>query len=394
MNKIFTLLALSTLIGTGSAHAGTINIGDSKTDIGGLNIGGAVRGAYVYKDFADDMSEGSTNGQFKFLDIKLMLNYENPNWLASFEARCYQYDRLCDAVFIRDAWLGYKLNEHSRISAGQQDVEFGFGRYWGNTNYGSLFSSTGFEGVENVGIKYNLNQNDYAFTLGFYPKDGGNFKGVSKDSSRYGVSYVEADDIENGTHIEEENIWATRFAKTFKIDAEKNFKTEVGASYLHSDLDNRISGETGKRDSWNAFATTDYQNWQWLIIAGQQKVDNADALRPNDSTLGARDFSYQVANDGKFMLNEINYSIKQPFENVPEIKPYLSYGKYYKDQQGYLDSERINAGVYFFYKDIGVQAEYIISKNDPAVGGSSTSLAQGDNQDTNKMFAFSIGYFF
>ena len=131
-----------------------------------------------------------------------------------------------------------------------------------------------------------------------------------------------------------------------------------------------------------------------MIIAGQQKVDNADALRPNDSTLGARDFSYQVANDGNFMLNEINYSIKQPFENVPEIKPYLSYGKYYKDQQGYLDSERINAGVYFFYKDIGVQAEYIISKNDPAVGGSSTSLAQGDNQDTNKMFAFSIGYFF
>ena len=79
MNKIFTLLALSTLIGTASAHAGTINIGDSKTDLGGLNIGGAVRGAYVYKDFADDKSEGSSNGQFKFLDIKLMLNYENPN---------------------------------------------------------------------------------------------------------------------------------------------------------------------------------------------------------------------------------------------------------------------------------------------------------------------------
>ena len=128
MNKIFTLLALSTLIGTGSAHAGTINIGDSKTDIGGLNIGGAVRGAYVYKDFADDMSEGSTNGQFKFLDIKLMLNYENPNWLASFEARCYQYDRLCDAIFVRDAWLGYKLSEKSRVFGGSSPRRSGLGR--------------------------------------------------------------------------------------------------------------------------------------------------------------------------------------------------------------------------------------------------------------------------
>lgn len=395
MNKTIQLICLmTTLLTANQVFAEALTFGDAKTDAGALNVSGAIRGAYLYKDYAEQANEGTKNGTIKFLDTKVILNYENPNWLASMDARCYQYDRLCDAIYIRDAWVGYKLSENSRISAGQQDIEFGFGRLWGNTNYGSIFSATGLEDVQNIGLKYNLNQQDYHFTLGYYPVDGANYKGLSKDSSRYGVNYVEADELDQGTHLEEKNMWVTRLSKTFQIDPDQGFNTEIGASYWHSDLDNKITGKSGNRDAYNIFATTNYNQWQWLVLVGEQKGDNADQLFPHDSTMGSRDFSYQVANDGKYLLNEINYTIKQPFKHVPEMKSYLSYGKYYKDQQGYLDSERLNAGVYFFYKDIGIQAEYIISKNDPAVGSSANSLAKGDNNDINKLFALAVGYFF
>ena len=199
---------------------------------------------------------------------------------------------------------------------------------------------------------------------------------------------------EQGTYIEERNMWVTHFSKDFYFDLAQIFKTEIGGSYWHSQLDNKLSHQQGKRDTWSVFATTTYENWQWLLLAGQQKVDNADVLHPDDSTFGSFDSSYQVANSGQFLRSEINYLLQQPFEQISEIKPYLSYSKYDKDQAGYLDSERLNAGLYFFYKRIGVQAEYIISKNDPAVGGSTQSLAQGDNHKTNQLFALAIGYFF
>lgn len=116
MNKTIQLIGLmTTLLTANQVFAESLTFGDAKTDAGALNVSGAIRGAYLYKDYAEQANEGTKNGTIKFLDTKVILNYENPNWLASMDARCYQYDRLCDAIYVRDAWVGYKLSENSRI---------------------------------------------------------------------------------------------------------------------------------------------------------------------------------------------------------------------------------------------------------------------------------------
>ncbi|EPH2030379.1 hypothetical protein PI430_003710, partial [Acinetobacter baumannii] len=46
------------------------------------------------------------------------------------------------------------------------------------------------------------------------------------------------------------------------------------------------------------------------------------------------------------------------------------------------------------YKAIGIQGEYIMSKNDPMVGGGANGLAQGSSNDWDKLFYLSIGYYF
>ena len=84
-----------------------------------------------------------------------------------------------------------------------QPVDFGFGEFWGSSYYETLLNTVGLEDIDNLGIKYKFADDKYNLTLGFYPTDGGNYKGTSKDSSRYSGNFVEADDLTTGTNIEE-----------------------------------------------------------------------------------------------------------------------------------------------------------------------------------------------
>lgn len=393
MKNVWMCSSIIALLGSSLSHAEAFAWGDKQAEAGQLAVSGAVRTRYQYKDFADEASEG-TNGDWKLADLKLVLNYENPNWLAQSDVRCYQYDRLCDAVFLHSAWAGYKINDQQILSAGLQAVDFGFGRFWGSSYYETLFNTMGYEDVHNLGLKYQLKHPDYHLTLGFYPTDGGNFKGTSKDSSHYTGNFVEADDLEHGTHIQEKNMWVARASKNITWDEQNRFSSEIGSSIWYSDLENKKTDQTGHKSNWNIFSTTNYQDWQVMLLAGQQKINNKDQLMPNSSTLGAFDYAYNIANDGKYAMAELNYSVNNEFNGITGIKPYLSYSQFFKDEAGYEDSNRIIAGLAFNYKKIGVQAEYIWARNDAMIGGTSKALAEGDHNDWNKLLYLAVGYYF
>ncbi|WP_288384873.1 porin [uncultured Acinetobacter sp.] len=392
MNKSLLLLT-TTIAFTPVVYAQDLSWGDPKAEAGQVKVSGAIRTRYLSKDFQDEANEGSNNN-WRLADIKLNLNYENPKWLAALDARCYEYDELCDAVFLSDAWVGYKISDQQRVSVGLQPVEFGFGRFWGSSYYETLMNTVGFEDISALGLRYQISQNDYSLSLGFYPTDGGNYKGTSKDSSRYSPAFVEADDLTTGTYLKERNIWIGRLSKKFEVTPIDGLSTEIGTSFWHSELKNKKNGQDGSRNSWNVFTQTQYNAWQWMLLAGSQSIQNRDTEFPDFSTLGAFDFPYQVANKTDYVVNEINYSVAKPFYEVKNIKPYFSYSRLFKDQAGYEDSERIIAGVAFNYKKIGIQGEYIWSKNDPMVGASSNGLAQGDGNGWDRMLYLALGYYF
>ncbi len=336
-------------------YAADLSIGDPSTDTGQLKLSGAIRTRYIHKDYVVEANKGSKNDDWQLADIKTVLIYENPDWIASLDLRCYQYHRLCDALFLKDAWAGYKISNQQRISVGFQSVDFGFGRLWGNSYYETLLNTVGLEDIQNLGMKYQFKDDQYNFILGFYPTDGGNYKGTSKDSSRYSGNFVEADDLTQGTDIDEKNMWITRFSRKFELNATENFSTEIGGSYWYSELQNHRTDQHGNRRTWSIFSTTNYQAWQWLFLFGEQNIKNGDDLLPNTSTIGAFDYPYQVANKGQYMANEINYTFAKPFHQLENIKPYVSYSRFYKDESGYQDSDRLIAGLYFNYKKVGIQ---------------------------------------
>lgn len=393
MKRSLLSIALFSMLASSVSFADGLSVGDATTEAGQLKLSGALRSRYIHKDYADSASEGANN-DWKLADIKMVLGYENPNWIASIDARCYQYSSLCDAVFLKDAWAGYKFNDEQRLTVGLQPVDFGYARLWGNSYYETILNTVGLEDIANLGVKYRFKNEDYNFALGFYPRDGGNYKGPSVDSSRYSGNFVKADDLSTGTDIEEKNMWVGRASKKIELNKAYGLKTEVGGSYWYSDLENKRTNKDGSRKAWNVFALTELDSWQWLLVAGGQDIKNADDLHPEYSTIGAFDYPYQVANKAKFWVNEVSYAVKQPVFHLENIKPYISYSQFSKDEAGFQDSERLMAGVYFNYKAIGVQGEYIWSKNDPMTGGSDRGLAQGDNNGWNQMFYLSLGYYF
>ena len=394
MKRTLLFLGSIGLFSSMPMYAADLSIGDPSTDTGQLKLSGAIRTRYIHKDYVVEANEGSKNDDWQLADIKTVLVYENPDWIASLDLRCYQYHRLCDALFLKDAWAGYKISNQQRISVGFQSVDFGFGRLWGNSYYETLLNTVGLEDIQNLGMKYQFKDDQYNFILGFYPTDGGNYKGTSKDSSRYSGNFVEADDLTQGTDINEKNMWITRFSRKFELNATENFSTEIGGSYWYSELQNHRTDQHGNRRTWSIFSTTNYQAWQWLFLFGEQNIKNGDDLLPNTSTIGAFDYPYQVANKGQYMANEINYTFAKPFHQLENIKPYVSYSRFYKDESGYQDYDRLIAGLYFNYKKLGIKGEYILSRNDPMTGSGADGLAQGDSNQWNKLFYLSIGYYF
>lgn len=203
MKRSLLFLGILSLTAGAQVSAADLSWGDPTLDSGQFKVSGAVRSRYLHKDYVVGANEGSQNDDWRLTDIKLVLGYENPNWIAGADARCYQYDRLCDAIFLKKAWVGYKLSDQQKVTAGLQPVDFGFGEFWGSSYYETLLNTVGLEDIDNLGIKYKFADDKYNLTLGFYPTDGGNYKGTSKDSSRYSGNFVEADDLTTGTNIEE-----------------------------------------------------------------------------------------------------------------------------------------------------------------------------------------------
>ncbi|WEI19066.1 hypothetical protein PY247_02820 [Acinetobacter proteolyticus] len=106
-----------------------IKLGEPASDLGQLNVGGAIRGKYVY-----DHDTNPSSSKFSFSDVILALNYESATLIGGLDYRLYEYyGHIGDASWLTDAWLGYKINPNNKIIAGLNPVPFGLDRYWGNT---------------------------------------------------------------------------------------------------------------------------------------------------------------------------------------------------------------------------------------------------------------------
>ncbi|MBK0063837.1 MULTISPECIES: hypothetical protein [unclassified Acinetobacter] len=386
-NLQLTLASIFMAINTPS-FAG-ISFGDSNSDSGQLTVSGYVRGNYQLKHYGEDADDQ----KIRFDAAQLKLDYARGDLFGHAEYRCYQYEKLCDFSSMIDAYMGYHLNKTDQVVVGMQPIPFGPGRFWGNSLYGSMNTTAGLEDVHNLGVNYHAElATATKFDIGYFAIDGGHYSGqYTPDSGRYTANYVRSDDPTQ-TDLEEKNMWVGRIAQDIPLGVD-GLNTQIGASYWISDIDNKITDETGRRKAWAVFAKANYDQFNVTFTGGKNQVDNKDLRHPEASLMGSYDSEYQVANDANYYTIDAGYTFKN-IGNIGNITPYIMHSRYNKDMDGAKDSTRNILGVSIDHKQLSLVAEYIMGKNDPFIGGTSTSLAQGDDGKWNKLLNLTLFYYF
>ena len=218
-----SVLALAILSATTVTHA----------EEQGWSVSGFVRGNYQYKEYAE-----SEKSKAQISDVRLNLNYKKDQVDGKITARCVQFNEMCDLMTLSDAYLGYQLDEQQKVTVGLQPIPFGIGTYWDSSFYESMMYTIGMQDTHNIGIRYDLSQDQQSWSFGYFPKDGGNYKGDSKDASRYSANFIEGVS-DNATQIDEKNMLMMRYAYQGQEDTAGY---TLGSSVWYSFLDNKNNG--------------------------------------------------------------------------------------------------------------------------------------------------------
>ena len=369
------------------SYAG-ISFGDPNADTGKLTFSGYMRGNYQDKDYG----EAASDEKIRFDAAQLKLDYERGKLFGHAEYRCYQYDTLCDFSTLVDGYVGYKISETDQWVVGMQPLAFGPGRFWNTSLYGSINTTAGLEDVHNLGLNYHFElPSSTKFDVGFFAVDGGHYVGTTKDSGRYSANYVSSNDATK-SELQEKNMWVGRITQDLLLGVE-GLNTQVGASYWTSNIENKTTSETGHRNAWSLFSKINYGNLGLTLTGGKNDVSNKDVLNAQASLMGSYDTEYYVSNKATYYTADIGYAFKE-VKHIGNITPYFMYSQYDKDQASSKDSIRNILGVSIEHKKLALTAEYIMSKNDPFIGGNQNSLAMGDDNEWNKLLNLTLFYYF
>ncbi|MFU8926280.1 hypothetical protein [Acinetobacter puyangensis] len=390
MNKIIEKFGIGVLtVGLNTSVFAGITIGDSQTAAGALNISGTLRANYQDKEYGESVSDQ----KLKFDAAILHLQYESPNWFGKAEYRCYQYDTLCDFSTLVYAYAGYRLNSTDNITLGLQPIPFGPGRFWDSSFYASINNTMGLQDIHNLGVKYHVElPSSTQLDLSYFAMDGGHYHGDSRDSARYTANVVKSADPSK-TSLQEKNMWIGRISQDLNFLDIQDLKVSVGGSYWYSDIENHKNNGDGSRKAWALFNNIHYKNLAIVLTGGELSINNKDSLNTYYSTFGSFDSEYDLANKGYFYTIDTRYTFEHVWEDI-NLTPYFVYSGYDKKEKSFDDSERHIVGVAMDYKNISLYTEYVMSKNDPFIGGTGSSLAAGDDGKRNKLLNIMLVYNF
>ena len=370
------------------AFAG-ITFGDPNSEQGAFTISGAVRANYQHKDYGQPAADQNIKFDAAILD----LGYESTKWFGKAEYRCYQYDKFCDFSTLVYGYAGYHLNKTDNITVGLQPIPFGPGRFWDSSFYAGINNTMGLQDASDLGVKYHFElPSSTKVDLAYFATDGGNYTGDSRDSARYTANLVKTSDPLK-TSLTEKNMWMARVDQDLNFLKTDDLKVSVGGSYWHSDVENEHTHQDGSRNAWAVFSKVNYQNLGVTLTGGKTSMSNQDALNPHLSTFGSFDSEYDLANKGFFYTVDTSYTFKNVWNDV-SVSPYVVFSGFDKNQSGYKNSQRNIVGAAWGYKNSSLYTEYVMSKNDPFIGGTGSSLAAGDDGKWNKLLNIMFIYSF
>jgi len=340
-----------------------------------VEIGGAVRLNYAWKDYGQD-----SNGTFDFELFRIDVDATQGKWFLDAQYRWYQ-----GFEAIHHAEVGYKLNHNNTISAGVTQVPFGIDPYGAHSFWFSGAYYLGLEDDYDTGIKWRHISGDWTF-------DSAYFLNAEYDSTdrwaRY--SFDVSSTYDNARNNQEDGQFNARAQYQWG-------KHTLGASLQAGQLKNATSLATGNHAAFAVHFDGHFDgDWNVQTQYIKYQYDEKSSLGTNDNriALAAFEFPFDIATQAQVMTVNIAKKFTLNNDFVDTITCYNDH-TYIKaqDSSGLADSIQNVTGCAFSKGGMYSYVDWIAGKNMWFVGGSGVGI---DNGSTNwhSRLNINIGWYF
>lgn len=265
------------------ALSGTSAFAEEQED--GINIGGAVRVNYGYKDYNETSKD--KGGDLTFDMAALKFNGKKGDWGLAAE---YRFSS--ETNYIKYGYAFYDVDLNWQLQFGINKVPFGNAEFISNSFWFGLPYYLGFEDDHDVGIKSTFEKDGWHTDLAFYknPEYGPN------ENKRYATDLYTG--TINGTEYnnEETNQVNVRQSYTFEHNGGA---TTLGGSAQFGQVYNSKTGNNGDRYAVALHLDSSFNGWNLQLQALQYEYDAADAEDPNKIGVSVVSSQYEIASKGQ-----------------------------------------------------------------------------------------------
>jgi len=346
----------------------------------GINIGGAVRVNYAYKDYSEASKDKGGDLTFDMAAVKF--NGKKGDWGLSAE---YRFTSSTD--YIKYGYGYYDINPDWQLQFGINKVPFGNPGFISNSFWFGIPYYLGFEDDHDIGIKAVYESNGWHTDLAFYknPEYG------PGENKRYATDLYTG--TINGTEYHNEETNQLNLRQTYKLE-HAGGATTLGGSVQVGQIYNSKTGNTGDRYAAALHLDSSYNGWNLQLQALQYEYDAADAEDSNKIGVSVVSWQYEIASKGQSYSANIAKTVETDWGS---LKFYNDFGLMTPDVEdsSYDDSLQNVTGVAIAAGATYTMVDFIMGKN------MTFSTANNDHvglpemgDDWDKRVNINFGYYF
>lgn len=340
-----------------------------------LDVGGAVRLNYGWKDYGDD-----SNGSFDFELFRIDVKVSEGKWFLDAQYRWYQ-----GFEAIHHAEVGYRFDEQDILVAGVTQVPFGIEPY---ASHSFWFGGTYYLGLEDdydTGIKWRHIAGDWTFDSAYF------FNAEYDNASRWERYSFDVSATYEG-------------AKSNREDGQLNGRAQyqwgkhtLGASVQLGRFINSHSEQSGRH--WAAGVHIDAHfdggwNLQGQSIVYDYETDTALETADSRIALSAFEFPFEIA--ARATVTSLNlakiFTVNNDFADSITCYNDATYIDA-TNQSGLQDSLQNVTGCNIAKGGLYTYIDWIAGKNMWFAGGPGVGINNGDNRWHSRL-NINIGYYF
>jgi len=251
----------------------------------GINIGGAVRVNYGYKDYSEASKDKGGDLTFDMAAIKF--DGKKGDWGLAAE---YRFTSSTD--YIKYGYGIYNIDPEWQLQFGINKVPFGNRDFISNSWWFGIPYYLGFEDDHDVGVKAVYNSGGWHTDLAFYK----NAEYGPTENKRYATDLYTG--TINGTEYNNEETNQVNVRQTYTAEHEGG-STTFGGSVQYGQIYNNKTGNTGDRYAAALHLDSSYNGWNLQLQAMQYEYDAADAVDSNKIGVSVVSWQYEIASKGQ-----------------------------------------------------------------------------------------------